>query len=63
MAEINVQTKKHSSSPVWLWVLLILIVAAVVYFLIRDKNKNTHTPVNNTTTSWIYTAPLEWKTA
>jgi len=36
MADLNVQPKKRA--PVWPWLLLILIIAAVAYFLMRDKD-------------------------
>jgi hypothetical protein len=36
MADLNVQPKKRAS--VWPWLLLILIIAAVAYFLMRDKD-------------------------
>jgi hypothetical protein len=36
MADLNVQPKKRA--PVWPWLLLILIIAAVAYFVLRDKN-------------------------
>jgi hypothetical protein len=35
MAELNVQPKKKA--PVWPWILLILIIAAVAYFLFRGR--------------------------
>jgi len=36
MADLNVQPKKRA--PVWPWFLLILVIAAVAYFVLRDKN-------------------------
>ena len=36
MADLNVQPKKRA--PVWPWLLLILIIAVVAYFLMRDKD-------------------------
>jgi hypothetical protein len=35
MADLNVQPKKRT--PVWPWILLVLIIAVVAYFLLRDK--------------------------
>ena len=55
MAEIHVQTKKNNNTtPVWLWVLIgLLIAAAVIYFMTRD-NKTNDDAVNKTpTTSYI----------
>jgi hypothetical protein len=36
MADLNVQPKKRAA--VWPWLLLILLIAAVAYFVLRDKN-------------------------
>ena len=36
MADLNVQPKKRAA--VWPWLLLILVIAAVAYFVLRDKN-------------------------
>ena len=36
MADLNVQPKRRAS--VWPWLLLILIIAVVAYFLLRDKD-------------------------
>jgi hypothetical protein len=48
MAEINVQTKKQSSSS-WLWILVVLaIIAAAAYFLMRN-NDTVKNEVNNAT--------------
>jgi hypothetical protein len=48
MAEINVQTKKQSSSS-WLWIIIVLaIVAAVAYFLMRN-NDTVENKVENAT--------------
>ena len=44
MAEIHVQARKHQqANPGWMWawiILGILIIAAVVYFIYANKNKN-----------------------
>ena len=44
MAEIHVQARKHSkASPtnMWLWLIIgILIIAAVVYYVYTNKNKD-----------------------
>ena len=53
MADIHVETKKNTS-PVWLWILLALIVAAVIYFITRNKDRNDNKEVNQNTTSYIY---------
>jgi bacteriorhodopsin len=48
MAEINVQTKKQNSSS-WLWIIVVLaIVAAVAYFLMRN-NDTVENKVENAT--------------
>jgi hypothetical protein len=37
MAEIHVEAKKKTN-PVWLWIVLaVVIVAAIVYFAVRNK--------------------------
>jgi len=61
MAEINVQTKKHSS--LWLWILVVLIAAAIIYFLTRNNNRNTNAAVDQNTTSFIQAAPYTAETA
>ena len=48
MAEINVQTKKQGSSS-WLWILIVLaVVAAAAYFLMRN-NETVENKVENAT--------------
>ena len=52
MAEIHVQTKKHHSSPAWIWIVVVLLIAAaVVYFLTRNQPANAENtnPAPNTT--------------
>ena len=54
MAELHVQPKKRSSALPW--ILLLLGIAALVYFLTRDKNTDDNNVENtrtNTTTSII----------
>ncbi len=54
MAEINVETKKNNSSSIWLWVVLALVVAAVIYFLTRNKDKTDDAgAANRNTTSYV----------
>lgn len=55
MAEIHVQPKKHSSS-IWLWVLLVLIVLAVVYFLTRNNGRVEKATDGMNTTSFLYSS-------
>lgn len=39
MAEIHVQTKKHPhSSPLWIWILIGLLIAAAVIYLVSTRN-------------------------
>lgn len=41
MAEIHVQTKKHSSNAAWLWIVLaLLIIGAVVYYMMTRNNNS-----------------------
>ena len=56
MANIDVQTKKHTSSSVWMWILLVLVAAAVIYFLTRDNNRNEGATDINNTTSYIHSS-------
>ena len=51
MAEIHVEPKKNTSGANWLWiVLLILVLAAVIYyFMSRNDTNDTVTPPANTT--------------
>jgi flagellar basal body-associated protein FliL len=52
MAELHVQTKKHNTAgSMWLWIVLVLIIAGVViyYLTTRNKNAGTATPPANTT--------------
>lgn len=56
MAEIHVQTKKHSApGSMWIWIVVVLIIAAaVIYYLVsRNKNAGTAAPPANTT-SFLY---------
>ncbi|HEU4634060.1 MAG TPA: hypothetical protein VFS22_08755 [Flavisolibacter sp.] len=53
MANIDVQTKRNTSSSVWLWILLALVAAAIIYFLTRDNNRNEGATDINNTTSYI----------
>jgi hypothetical protein len=50
MADLNVQPKKRA--PVWPWLLLILIIAAVAYFLMRDKDVVTEGNTSDTTNQY-----------
>jgi len=57
MADIHVETKKHNTTPAWIWILITLaIVVAVAYFLTRNNTSTTNqnTGVNNTNaTSYV----------
>lgn len=47
MAEIHVQTKKQSSSPGWIWIVVaLLLIGALVYYLMNRNNQTQ----NNTNT-------------
>ena len=52
MAEIHVQTKKHSAAgSMWIWIVVVLLIAAAVvyYFVNRNKNGGATAPPANTT--------------
>ena len=49
MADLNVRPKKRA--PVWPWIFLILIIAAVAYFILRDRNVITNGTGSDTTIS------------
>lgn len=55
MADIHVETKKHNSTPVWVWILVALaILGLVAYFLTRDNDiDDEKVGVENNTTSYI----------
>jgi hypothetical protein len=59
MAEIHVQAKKHQSSNSWIWIVIgLLIVGALIYFLMRNKDNDTNNRVINTgnTGAWVQPA-------
>jgi lipopolysaccharide export system protein LptC len=55
MADIHVETKKHNTTPAWIWILITLaIVVVVAYFLTRNDTTNQNTGVNNSkATSYV----------
>jgi len=60
MADLNVQPKKRAS--VWPWLLLILIIAAVAYFLMRDKDVVTERSTTDTTDQYRRDTVNEYRT-
>ena len=52
MAEIHVQTKKHTSTPTWVWIVIaLLIVVTVTWFVVKNKETapvQTPSPANPT---------------
>jgi hypothetical protein len=53
MAEIHVESRKHTSSA-WIWILVsLIIIAAVAYFLTRN-NRTDERNVNGNATSYIH---------
>jgi hypothetical protein len=63
MAEIHVESKKHQSTPAWIWILVTLaIIGIVAYFLTRnntsvnDQNTGTNT---NGATSYVQPASVD----
>jgi len=66
MAEIHVQAKKPQANTSWVWiVLVVLIAAALIYFLTRDKDatddNRTVAPAN--TTSYLQSPAVMWQAA
>jgi flagellar basal body-associated protein FliL len=51
MAEIHVEAKKHHSSPVWIWILIGIIIAAIVIYFVTARNKSSQTNTQNQTNS------------
>lgn len=49
MADIDVQPKR--SSPWWLWVLILVIVIAVGYYLLKGRSSRTTEPVTTDSTT------------
>jgi len=46
MAEIHVEPKKKAT-PVWIWVILgVVILAAIIYFAVRNKTGDNGNAVN-----------------
>jgi len=60
MADLNVQPKKRAS--VWPWLLLILIIAAVAYFLMRDKDVVPERSTTDTTNQYRRDTVNEYRT-
>jgi hypothetical protein len=53
MAEIHVESKKHQSTPAWVWILVSLaVIGLLAYFLTRNNtntnDQNMGTNPNNT---------------
>ena len=56
MADIHVETKKHNTTPAWIWILVALaIIGLLAYFLTRNNTtENENRGVNNNNaTSYI----------
>ena len=57
MADIHVETKKHNTTPAWIWILVTLaIVGLAAYFLMRNNaaTTNENSGVNNSNaTSYV----------
>jgi hypothetical protein len=51
MADLNVQPKKRM--PIWPWILLALIIAAVVFFVARNNDADMSTSDGRDTTETI----------
>lgn len=46
MAEIHVQTKKHTTNSSWLWIVLaLLLIGALVYYLMARNTETQTAPV------------------
>ena len=39
MAEIHVQSKKHSPNTSWIWIVVVLLIAAAVVYYLMTRNK------------------------
>ena len=62
MAELHVQTKKTNATPAWIWIVIgLLIAAAVIYFVTRNKEttQETNSPPANTNSEllWQHSLP------
>ena len=56
MAEIHVETKRHQSTPAWVWILVTLaIVGLAAYFLTRNNTNTTdqNTGTNKSSSSYV----------
>lgn len=58
MADIHVEPKKQTTGTMWIWVVVVLVLAALVYFLaIRNRAADTTTPPVNTTGAMVLPTP------
>jgi flagellar basal body-associated protein FliL len=51
MAEIHVEPKKNTSNTSWIWIVLVLLIAAAIVYYLMTRNKtgnNTTAPANTT---------------
>jgi hypothetical protein len=56
MAEIHVESRKHTSSA-WIWILVsLIIIAAVAYFLTRN-NRTGENHINGNPVSYMHEHP------
>jgi hypothetical protein len=56
MAEIHVESRKHTSSA-WIWILVsLIIIAAVAYFLTRN-NRTGENQINGNPVSYMHEHP------
>jgi len=55
MAEIHVEPKKKAT-PVWIWIILgVVVLAAIIYFAVRNKRTDNGNAVNKPNqTSYIH---------
>ncbi len=54
MAEIHVQAKKHSGTPVWVWIIAVLLIVGAIAYYLMTRNKTTESTTQPThTTSYV----------
>lgn len=59
MAEIHVEPKKQATNTMWIWIVVVLVIAALVYFLVtRNQASDTTTAPANNTNAIVLPIPL-----
>ena len=60
MADLNVQPKKRA--PVWPWILLVLVIVAVAFLVLRNKGVIDNSTTTDSTTSQPADTATQYRT-